>query len=62
MEIGGYIEFPHYTGSVFHNNAIALNCARNCLVYVIEAKNVKKIALAKNIAQALNYNYSKSKR
>ena len=47
MEIGGYIEFPHYTGSVFHNNAIALNCARNCLVYVIEAKNVKKIAIPK---------------
>lgn len=45
MEIGGYIEFPHYIGSVFHNQAIALNCARNCLVYVIEAKNIKKIAI-----------------
>lgn len=47
MEIGGYIEFPHYTGSVFHDHALALNCARNCLGYVIEAKNVKKIAIPK---------------
>lgn len=47
MEIGGYMEFPHYTGSVFHDQALALNCARNCLAYVIEAKNIKKIAIPK---------------
>lgn len=47
LEIGGYIEFPHYTGSVFHKQAIALNCARNCLAYVIEAKHIKKMSIPK---------------
>lgn len=47
MEIGGYIEFPYFVGSLFHDHAIALNCARNCLAYIIEAKNIKNIALPK---------------
>lgn len=47
MEIGGYIEFPHFTGPLFHDEAIALNSARNCLAYIIEAKRIKKIALPK---------------
>ena len=47
MEIGGYIEFPYLVGSLFHDQAIALNCARNCLAYIIEAKNIKNIALPK---------------
>lgn len=42
-EIGGYIEFEHYSGNQFHNNAIKLNCARNCLAYLIKACNIKKI-------------------
>lgn len=47
MEIGGYIEFPQFMGEMLHGNAIALNSARNCLAYLIEAKGIKKIALPK---------------
>lgn len=42
-EIGGYIEFEHYNGKHFHENALRLNCARNCLVYLIKLNNIKHI-------------------
>lgn len=42
-EIGGYIEFPRFTGELMHGGAISLNSARNCRAYLIEAKNIKKL-------------------
>lgn len=47
MEIGGYIEFPQFTGSLLHDDAIALNSARNCLAYLIETRAIAKIVLPK---------------
>ncbi len=47
MEIGGYIEFPQFTGSLLHDDAIALNSARNCLAYLIETREIAKIVLPK---------------
>ena len=44
-EIGGYIEFEHYHNPFLHEGAIALNCGRNCLDYLIQAKKIKKILL-----------------
>ncbi len=44
-EIGGYIEFEKYNGSILHEQAIALNCGRNCLGYLIRARKIKKILL-----------------
>ena len=44
-EIGGYIEFESYHGSLYHDGASALNCGRNCLAYLIEAYGIKKIRL-----------------
>ncbi len=44
-EIGGYIEFESYSGSLYHEEAKALNCGRNCLAYLIETKGIKKIRL-----------------
>jgi len=42
-EIGGYIELDTYELPMLHKDAIALNCGRNCLCYLIYAKNIKKI-------------------
>lgn len=42
-EIGGYIELDTYRLPMLHEGAIALNCGRNCLAYLIKAKNIKKI-------------------
>lgn len=44
-EIGGYIEFERYDGKQYHEDALKLNCARNCLAYLIEAYRIQKIYL-----------------
>ena len=46
MEFGGYLQFPQFTGEIFHTEAIALNSARNCLAYLIESKKNTKNCLA----------------
>lgn len=42
-EIGGYIEFEHYHGTMLHEEAIALNCGRNCLAYLFKSRGIKKL-------------------
>lgn len=44
-EIGGYIELDQYILPILHESAIALNCGRNCLKYLIKEKRIRKIAL-----------------
>ena len=44
-EIGGYIELDTYRGDMLHDGAMALNCGRNCLAYLIKAKKIRKIVL-----------------
>jgi len=44
-EIGGYIELDTYRGPMLHEGAIALNCGRNALAYLIETKHISQIAL-----------------
>ncbi len=47
MEIGGYLEFEHNYGSEYHKNCIKLNTARNCLKYLLIARNIKKIWISR---------------
>jgi len=42
-EIGGYIEFEHYHGNMPHEDAIALNCGRNCLAYLFKSRGIRKL-------------------
>jgi len=44
-EIGGYIELETYHLPMLHENAVHLNCGRNCLAYLIKTKEIKKIRL-----------------
>ncbi|MBE5916385.1 MAG: hypothetical protein E7273_06015 [Pseudobutyrivibrio ruminis] len=44
-EIGGYLEFENLYGESYHPKAIALNCGRSCLAYLIETKKIKKLYL-----------------
>lgn len=46
-EIGGYMEIEENHFPMLHDKAIALNCGRNCLAYLIRAKKIKKILLPK---------------
>lgn len=52
-EIGGYIELDQYRLPMLHEKAIKLNCARNCLAYLIETKNIIKIALPKFLCNSI---------
>lgn len=42
-ELGGYIEFEHYHGSQFHENAVKLNCSRNALAYLMKLHGIRRI-------------------
>lgn len=44
-EIGGYIELDTYRGKMLHSDAVALNCGRNALSYLIKSKKIQKILL-----------------
>lgn len=44
-EYGGYIELDTYRLPMLHEGATALNCGRNCLAYLIKAKNIKRIKM-----------------
>lgn len=42
-EMGGFIEFERFSGHEYHEHAIALNCGRSCLAYLIEARGIESI-------------------
>ena len=44
-EIGGYFELERCRRPMLHEGALALNCGRTCLEYLLEQKNIKKLAL-----------------
>ncbi len=44
-EISGYFELDIYRLPMFHENSLKFNCGRNCLAYLIEKRNIKKILL-----------------
>jgi hypothetical protein len=52
-EIGGYLEFETYSGNEFHQDAIALNCGRNCLAYLIEAHNITSLHLPRYLCSSV---------
>ena len=39
-EIGGYLELEHFYGEEYHADLLALDCARNALAYLIEARGI----------------------
>lgn len=46
-EIGGYIELDTYTRTMLHEDGVLLNCGRNALAYLLQAKKIKKILMPK---------------
>ena len=44
-EIGGYFELENFRGPEYHDRALALNCGRNALAYLIEAKKIQQILI-----------------
>lgn len=44
-EIGGYLELEQFVSNEYYPNLIALNTARNALVYLLNARKVQKVYL-----------------
>lgn len=52
-EFGGYIEIEHYKGNEYHTGCLALNSGRNCLRYLIRARQIQKIMLPRLQCQVI---------
>ena len=52
-EIGGYMELDTYGLPMRHEGAVALNCGRNALAYLIEARNIKQICLPRFLCSSV---------
>ena len=40
--IGGYFQFEESSGKMLYEDGVKLNAGRNALVYLLEARNIKK--------------------
>lgn len=61
-EIGGYFELENLAGQEFYPDLIALNSARNALLYVMKARAIKKIYIPYYLCDCIrdtlqNYSY-----
>lgn len=52
-EIGGYIELDTYRLPMLHEGAVALNCGRNALAYLLGAKHIKRIWLPRFLCDSV---------
>lgn len=52
-EIGGYIEIDRYQGEEYHSRALALNCGRACLAYLIRQREIQKIYLPRFLCSSV---------
>lgn len=44
-EFGGYLELENYAGVPYHKNMIALDCGRSCISYLVELREIHKMAI-----------------
>lgn len=52
-EIGGYIELDSYRLPMLHEGALALNCGRNALAYLLRARKIRKLWLPSLICDSV---------
>ncbi len=53
FEIGGYFEIETYRLPQIHDAAMALNCGRNCLAFLIQKKKIKRLYIPRFICSAI---------
>jgi len=52
-EIGGYLELDTYHLPMLHEGAVALNCGRNALAYLLRTRCIKKLWIPKFICDSV---------
>ena len=53
-EIGGYLELETFSGKEYHEGALALNCARNCLVLLIESRGMSRVWIPEYLCSSVS--------
>lgn len=53
-EIGGYFALEEFHGNEYHENLVAVNSGRNALLYIVIAKNIKKLYLPYYLCDAIS--------
>ena len=62
--IGGYFQIEESSGIMLYEDGVKLNSGRNALVYLLEARNIKKIMMPQFMCDSCdnvikNYNVKK---
>ena len=62
--IGGYFQFEESSDKMLYEDGVKLNSGRNALVYLLEARNIKKIMMPQFMCDSCdnvikNYNVKK---
>ena len=52
-EIGGYIELDTYHMPLLHKGALALNCGRNALAYLLKARQIRRLYIPRFICDSV---------
>ncbi len=52
-ELGGYIELDTYRLPMLHEGAIALNCGRNALAYLLRARQIRRLWIPRFICDSV---------
>lgn len=52
-EIGGYIELDTYRLPMLHDGALALNCGRNALAYLLHAREIRQLWIPRFICDSV---------
>ncbi|MBA2860459.1 hypothetical protein [Methanococcus maripaludis] len=58
-EIGGYFGLDQLIKNEYHKNLIALNTGRNSLLYILRAKNIKKLYIPYYLCDSISHMLSK---
>lgn len=55
IEIGGFHELEHFRGKEFYEKLIGVNSGRNALLYILRARNVKKLYLPRFLCDCISF-------
>lgn len=60
-EIGGYFQLEQFINNEYHKKMLSFSSARNCLVYLIKKRNIKKLFLPYYLCDVVKKNCFKEK-
>lgn len=53
-EIGGYFGLERFSGQAYHHDLVAVNSGRNALLYILQARQVKKLYIPRFLCDSIS--------